>query len=104
MTVTGTQAQEINKAVKKQHIDRVKQKYNMAVGAKKKFDDIPAEAQTVIASVSFQYGDGLAIRAPKFWKAVTSQDWKESIKLLNSFGDAYPTRRKKEAALLGKVK
>ena len=104
LTITGSQAQEIDKAVKKKHIARIKQKYNLAVGTKKKFDDIPAEAQTVIASVSFQYGDGLSARAPKCWKAAISQDWKEVIKVLNSFGDVYPTRRKKEAALLGKVK
>lgn len=104
LIITGSQAQEINKAVKKQHIDSIKNKYNLAVGGKKKFDDIPAEAQTVIVSVSFQYGAGLAIRAPKFWKAATSQDWKECIKLLKNFGDAYPTRRMKEATLLGKIK
>ena len=79
-------------------------KYNSAAGNKKKFIDIPPEAQTVITSVSFQYGVGLNIRAPKFWKAVTAQNWKEAIKILKSFGDAYPTRRKKEASLLEKIK
>jgi GH24 family phage-related lysozyme (muramidase) len=54
--------------------------------------------------VSFQYGVGLNSRAPKFWKAVTTQDWKEATKILKAFGDAYPTRRKKEAALLEKIK
>jgi len=81
----------------------LKFKYNAAEN-KKKFIDFPPQAQTVIASVSFQYGVGLNIRAPKFWKAITSQDWPETIKLLKYFGDAYPTRRKKEAALLEKIK
>lgn len=39
-----------------------------------------------------------------FWEAATAQDWKACAQLLNNFGDAYPTRRKKEAALLGKIK
>jgi hypothetical protein len=55
-------------------------------------------------SVSCQYGVGLNIRVPKFWKSVTSQDWAEATKLLKAFGDAYPTRRKKEAALLETIK
>ncbi|HEX23222.1 MAG TPA: peptidase, partial [Chromatiales bacterium] len=86
------------------HIFRLKLKYNSTPGNKKKFVDIPAQAQTVIVSVSFQYGVGLSVRAPKFWKAVTSQDWPETIKILRSFRDAYPTRRRKEAALMEKIK
>lgn len=104
LTITATQAEEIDKSVKKKHIEQIKLKYNGVPGNKKKFIDIPKQAQTVIASVSFQYGTGLATRAPKFWKAVTTQDWKEGVKLLNNFGDAYPTRRKKEAVLLGEIK
>jgi hypothetical protein len=77
--------------------------YVPAAGNKNKFIDIPHQAQTVITSVSFQYGVGLNIRAPKFWKAVTSQNWVEATKLLKAFGDAYPTRRRKEAALLEKI-
>lgn len=98
------QAQAIDKSVKSLHIAQLKLKYNAAPGNKIKFIDLPPEAQTVITSVSFQYGVGLNIRAPKFWKAATSQDWPETIKILKSFGDAYPTRRKKEAALLEKIK
>lgn len=70
---------------------------------KKRFEDLPAEAQTVIASVSFQYGVGLSVATPKFWKAVVSQDWKEVSKLLKAFGDVYKTRRNKEAALIDKI-
>lgn len=64
-----------------------------------KFKDLPAQAQTVIASVSYQYGT-LSTKAPKFWAEVIVQDWEAAIKILNKFGDKYPTRRKKEAALL----
>ncbi len=104
LQITSVQAQSIDKTVKSAHISQLKLKYNSAQGNKKKFADIAPEAQTVIASVSFQYGVGLSVRAPKFWKAVTAQDWKETAKILKSFGDAYPTRRKKEAALMEKIK
>ena len=104
LTITSLQAEAIDKAVKSEHVSQIKSKYDMASGNTKKFLELPPEAQTVIASVSFQYGVGLNVRAPKFWKSVTTQDWKEAVAILKAFGDAYPTRRKKEAALLEKAK
>lgn len=104
LLITANQASDIDKAVKSAHIAQLRTKYDAAKTGTKKFDELPSAAQTVIASVSFQYGVGLNTRAPKFWKAVTSQNWQETIKVLKSFGDAYPTRRKKEAALLEKMK
>lgn len=104
LSITPVQAQAIDKAVKSAHVSQIKTKYDSVPGNKKKFVDLPPQAQTVIASISFQYGVNLNTRAPKFWKAVTSQDWPETIKLLKAFGDAYPTRRKKEATLLEKIK
>ena len=104
LTITVAQAEVIDKAVKRSHVDLIKFKYNSVAENKKKFTDLPAEAQTVIASVSFQYGASLDVRAPKFWKAAKAQNWKECIKVLNNYGDGYPTRRKKEAALLGEMK
>jgi len=63
------------------------------------FFSLPRQAQTVIASVSFQYGN-LALRTPNFWKAITAQDWKRTIAILKKFGDRYPSRRNAEANLL----
>lgn len=104
LSIKDEEAEEIDKAVKKSHIDMLKLKYDAAAESKKKFTDLPAEAQTVIASVSFQYGTNLSTRAPKFWDAAKKQDWKECATILKSFGDAYPSRRKKEANLLEKIK
>jgi hypothetical protein len=106
LTLTLQEAQGIDKLVKKAHVTSVKLKYDAAVVSdttRKKFDDLPAEAQTVIMSVSFQYGANLSVATPKFWKAVLSQDWKEVSKLLKAFGDVYKTRRNKEAALIDKI-
>ena len=104
LLITSTQARYIDKAVKSAHLQKLKLKYNAVRGNAKKFEELPAEAQTVIASVSFQYGVGLDVRAPKFWKAVTTQNWQDAVSILRAFGDAYPTRRKKEAALMEKIK
>lgn len=105
LIITSEEAKSIDKAVKSAHVASLKQKYSASPHntAKKDFFSLPAEAQTVIASVSFQYGVNLNTAAPKFWKAASAQDWTETVKILKSFGDAYPTRRKKEAALLEKI-
>ena len=103
LSISLIQARAIDKAVKSAHLTQIKLRYDTAPGNKKKFIDLPPEAQTVIASVSFQYGVGLNVRTPKFWKAVTSQNWPEAIRLLKTFGDVYPTRRKKEATLMEKI-
>ncbi len=104
LKISAVETSEIDKAVKADEVDKLKLRYLAAIDNKSKTDffALPAEAQTVIGSVSFQYGD-LAARAPKFWKAVSAQDWSEAVKILRAFGDAYPTRRGLEADLLAKV-
>ena len=105
LIITSEEVKSIDKAVKSAHVASLKLKYLGSAHntAKKDFFSLPAQAQTVIASVSFQYGVNLNTAAPKFWKSASSQDWAETVKLLKNFGDAYPTRRKKEAALLEKI-
>jgi hypothetical protein len=82
LLITFTETQAIDKAVKAAQVSQLESKYNSAPGNKKKFSEIPAQSQTIIASVPFQYGAGLDSRAPMFWKAVTSQDWNEATKVL----------------------
>ena len=105
LTISVSQAQAIDQAVKKKHLGRLRARYRSASGntAGKPFFDLPPEAQTVIASVSFQYGVNLRVATPKFWKAASSQNWRKSVAVLRNFGDAYPTRRRKEARLLEKI-
>lgn len=103
--LNAAQAEEIDKIVKSSHLASLEKKYNADIKAgATKFTDLPSEVQTVIASVSFQYGTGLKRRTPKFWKAVTSQDWKKTIEVLDNFKDIYKSRRKLESDLLKKMK
>ena len=68
----------------------------------KKFEELTSEQQTVLASVGFQYGS--YSRTPTFIKYAAHGEWDNVINELNNFGDAYETRRKKEAAFLnGKI-
>ena len=98
LTMTIAEANAIDKAIKKSQVDMLKSKYFAATEniTKKDFFELPSQAQTVIASVSFQYGD-LEKSAPNFWKTVTAQKWKETIDVLRDFGDVYKTRRNLEA-------
>jgi hypothetical protein len=106
LIIEDSYAQIIDKAFKKNHTQELNIKYSASRYNKKKiaFFSLLSEAQTVIASVSFQYGVNLNIRTPNFWKAVSSQNWMLAIHELRNFGDAYSTRRKKEAKLLEKIK
>lgn len=97
LTILEKEALEINKKVKKSSISFIEKLYNR--DSSTKFFCLPAQAQTTIASVSFQYGD-LSQKTPTFWKYVTNKQWSKAIEELNDFGDDYPTRRKKEAEYL----
>lgn len=63
------------------------------------FRRLLSPTQTVIASVGYQYGN-LRQKTPLFWGQVIAHEWLMAISNLRNFGDAYQTRRRKEAALL----
>lgn len=100
LSISTIHARDIDQKVKAEHIRRVRYNYDSASGNTVKFNDLPSSVQTVIVSVSFQYGPQLMVRAPRFWKAVTTQNWTEAAETLRSFKDKYPTRRRREAVLL----
>jgi len=63
-----------------------------------KFEELTSAQQTVLASVGFQYGS--YSRTPTFINYAAQGDWQKVYEELNNFGDAFSTRRKKEAELL----
>ncbi|WP_373989086.1 pesticin C-terminus-like muramidase [Duganella sp. BuS-21] len=88
----------LNSAVHSDSLAKVVVAYDGRVGIGA-FYDLPTEAQTVIFSVSLQYGD-LAVKTPSFWTQVINKDWSGAYNNLMNFGDRYPTRRESEAELL----
>ncbi len=99
--------QELNAAVQTRQIDELRRGYDQAVGASgAKFDDLPEEAQTVIASVKFQNGNIWASthknpNVAKLWKAATQRDWATMQSVLRNWTPKdYKTRRNKEADYL----
>lgn len=104
LRISLLEASQIDKAVKQEHVAKLAADYiRSSHNARKvEFFSLPAEAQTVIASVSFQYGT-LSTQTPRFWKAASSQEWAVAERELRNFQDLYPTRRNLEAGLLAEI-
>ncbi|WP_138519422.1 pesticin C-terminus-like muramidase [Limnobacter alexandrii] len=101
LNISTTECLFIDQVVKTHYLVQLANRYNNAISSSAvKFEDLKPEFQTVITSVSFQYGLELARSAPKFWASVVGQDWKAAVKILRNFQDQYPTRRNKEADLM----
>lgn len=66
MNISMKECHQIDAALKSHFSAEVMKRYNSAIGSgKKRFDDLPSQAQTVIMSVSYQYGDP-RIKTPCF--------------------------------------
>ncbi|MFP2958843.1 pesticin C-terminus-like muramidase [Myxococcus sp. 1LA] len=108
LNLTADEVKELDRAVKGEALDNIVNEYNTEVerlnaadgGSRPKFAELPREMQTVIASVGFQYGS-LKTATPNFFAQVTEQKWDEAKANLEDFGDRYPSRRGREADLLG---
>ena len=113
LTISQAHADDIDRAAKQDALNRLRTQYNLAIAQENArraqtrpptpplamFDLLPDRAQTVIASVTFQYGTPW-IRTPTFWGHAVQQDWAAVIRELRNFGDRYPSRRNIEADYL----
>lgn len=89
----------LDSKVKDNKLEQIKRIYNSSTPGNMNFDNLSPEQQTVITSLGFQYGD-LRTAAPNTWKKIVQDDWNGVYSNLRDFGDAYSTRRNKEADLL----
>jgi hypothetical protein len=94
LKITQSQADAINQVVKYKMAKDAIEQYNKTSAVD--FSVVPPRWQTVIVSVSFQYGS-LKRKCPMFFKCVTNQDWDAALAELEDFGDSYATRRRREA-------
>ena len=97
LEMTREDAERLTRTIQGDAVDLLVKRYDAA--SDRPFKLLSQQAQTVIVSVSFQYGD-LARKTPNFWRQVTARDWPAAYANLRNFGDAYSTRRRKEAAYL----
>ena len=98
LAISEEEARLIDNATSRRHVSALVAAFDAA--STKPFASLTPEQQTVVASVSFQYGVALWRRTPNFWRQVTLGDWKAALSNLRNFGDRYPTRRNREADLL----
>lgn len=78
----------------------VASRYDRAAAGRRRFVDLSPGAQTALVSVAYQYGARLDLRTPRFWSRAVGGDEAAMRAELESFGDAYRTRRRAEAALI----
>jgi len=99
VVLSEAEALQLSDASIKIELDLVRSRYNSAKASTSlNFDDLTCAQRTIIASVLYQYGS--PTRVPKFWNAVLANDWATVVSELRNFGDAYATRRTKEADLI----
>lgn len=98
LTLTKPEVDALDKAVRTKHLTALRTAYDAC--SKVDFADLPACAQTILFSVSYQYGVELSKRTPNFWGTVIKQDWVGAVKTLRNFNDRYPSRRNLEADYL----
>ena len=90
-------SKEINELSKMFYTNDIAKQFNLK-SKDKKFKELTASQQTIIASVGYQYGS--LSRVPTFFGHVTEGNWTETINELNNFKDKFPTRRETEATYL----
>ena len=98
LVLPDEKVRELDLKSKQYYANQIASKYNQSNPASK-FEDLSTEQQTVLASVSFQYGD-LESKTPKFWDLATKGDWQGVDKELRNFGDKHNSRRTSEADYL----
>ena len=90
---------EIDIKSKSQTVRDLENRYNSVSSVP--FKELPAQAQTTIASVAFQYGTNFG---GEFWDYVTRQKWREAVQdLRTNFNDGYENRRNQEADILNQI-
>jgi type VI secretion system secreted protein VgrG len=101
LSITDEEQVLLEQLVKNSETEKIVNLYNNSE-SKVKFECLPEEAQTVIASVAYQNGY-LPSRTPDFWTQAVKQDWNAVYDNLMDFSDAFPTRREKEANLIKRL-
>jgi len=102
LTITPAEGAEIASAVTKTYDLNSANTFNR-LGGSKKFDQLPAGAQTAIASVAHQYGSIGGGQTRQFAQAIKNGDYSGAAAALRAMGRAtpqYADRRNQEAALL----
>ncbi len=97
LAVSEAEADQLNDMAQRLILAPLASRFRAVTGDQ--LDVLPDAVQTVVLSLAYQYGS-IWTRCPRYWQCLTSRDWRGMINELDHFGDAYPTRRVKEANYL----
>lgn len=103
LTLSHQEADQLDGAVQSVIAARVRRIYDAALDdtpGLARFDDLPVPAQTVILSISYQYGPNFGRALPRIWDALIAQNWPRAEHELRDPGLQYRDRRTAEAHLL----
>lgn len=101
LEISPKQALDLYQKVKKSSTALLVEKYNLGSKTKMHFYCLPREAQTVIASLYYQYQDKLL--GHDSWGDACNQDWSALHKRLLNYKDIYGSRRGREADVLKRL-
>jgi hypothetical protein len=106
LKLSADEVEPLNAAVQVAQVTALQRAYDVAIGPDgMRFGELPEPAQTVIASVKFQWGS-IWHRADNanivsFWRAAIARDWRQMEAVLRGWTPTtYHTRRNAEADYL----
>lgn len=97
LTLPEEHVRELDNCLRADFTRAVERQWNL--DSADEWDALDDRQQTIVMSVAWQYGSPNK-RCPTFWGHATGGRWEDVIRELRDFGDAYPTRRNKEADYL----
>lgn len=98
LTLTADEVKKLDTYVKKIEFRTLKNRWNKDSAVK--WEDLSEGKATAVASVYYQYGQKMF--GHNFWRQTTGGEWQDAYSNLMNYGDKYPSRRKREAAVLKK--
>ena len=104
LIITSEEANYLDFAVIHEDIRRMATKFESDSGHK--FQSMPWQVQTVLASLALNFGPALHVAIPTTWKFAINRDWVALSNRLDNFPSKNPElvqRRKREAALIKQV-
>ena len=99
LELTKEEIDYLSTSASEAHLDELQRWYDAESSVP--FTMLTDNQQAVLMSVKYQYGN-IRKRTPKFWGFCVNNDWAGAYNELMNFGDSFPTRRRREAALLAK--
>lgn len=100
LMITEEEREELDNLVLREYVRRAARLYDAASFAC--FDDLPAEAQTVIVSLLFHLGAGTT-RYPRTWRLLCEEDWAGAARELKTGFTRFANRRTDEGRLLERL-